>query len=81
MVPLPGDIFEEEIASIMLDVAGISSVLGKPLGVRLLPILTKNEGEFTNFNHDFVYNTRILKATNNSCIKNMFELTDPFHYY
>jgi len=81
MVPLPGDIFEEEIASIMLDVAGISSVLGKPLGVRLLPILTKNEGEFTDFNHDFVYNTRILNATNKSCIKNMFELNDPFHYY
>ena len=81
MVPLPGNIFEEEIASIMLDVAGISSVLEKPLGVRLLPILTKKEGEFTDFNHDFVYNTRILGATNKSCIRNMFELKDPFQYY
>ncbi len=80
MIPLPGDIFEEEIASIMLDMAGLSTILDKPLGVRLLPILSKKEGEFTNINHDFIYNTRILSAKNISCYKNIFESKNPFFY-
>ena len=73
MVPLPGDIFEEEITSIILDIAGLSTVLRKPLGVRLLPIPMKNENEFTHFNMDFLYNTRIKKVKNLSLLND--ELT------
>ena len=51
----------EEIESIILDIASISSRLNKQLGVRLLPIPNKVENEFlTEFDMDFISNTRIL---------------------
>lgn len=62
MVPLPGDVFPEEIASLALDVATLSSVLKKPLGVRVLPIPLKAENEMTDFNHDFLVNTRVMSS-------------------
>lgn len=62
MVPIPGDIFEEELNSLILDVAALSSVLHKPLGVRILPIPMKSANEFTHFNHDFLTNTRIMSV-------------------
>jgi uncharacterized protein (UPF0210 family) len=64
MVPVPGDSFEEEIAAMILDVATASTVLNKPLGVRILPIPTKHENEFTAFNMEFLFNTRIKKMRN-----------------
>lgn len=64
MIPLPGDVFEEEIAAMILDTATISAALGKPLGVRLLPIPTKQVGELTEFNMDFLFNTRVCKTRN-----------------
>ncbi|MCK4752343.1 MAG: DUF711 family protein [Planctomycetes bacterium] len=80
MVPVPGDIFEEEIASIMLDIAAISTVLKKPLGVRLLPIPTKHAYEFTEFSYDFLYNTRIQKARNHTCFSEFMDVAEPFAY-
>ena len=64
MIPLPGDIFEEELNSIILDVAALSTTLDKPLGERALPIPTKQENEFTTFNMDFLFNTRVKKPKN-----------------
>ena len=60
MVPLNGDVLHEQIMGLILDVASLSTVLKKPLGVRVLPIPGKCVNEFTNFNHDFLVNTRIL---------------------
>lgn len=62
MVPVPGDIFEEELSALVLDVAALSTVLNKPLGIRTLPIPLKAANELTNFNHDFLTNTRILRV-------------------
>jgi uncharacterized protein (UPF0210 family) len=64
MVPLPGDVFEEEISSMISDIAALSIVLGKPLMVRLLPIPMKHANEFTCFNMDFLFNTRIMSIKN-----------------
>jgi len=61
MVPIPGDVFDEEIASIILDIAALSTTLDKPLGVRILPIPMKKEYELTAFDMDFICNTRIQK--------------------
>lgn len=61
MVPVPGDVFAEEINSLILDVAALSTVLQKPLGVRILPIPMKAANELTDFNHDFLTNTRIMR--------------------
>jgi hypothetical protein len=64
MVPIPGDTYVEEIASLILDVAAMSCALGKPLGARILPIPGKAAGEFTDFGHDFFFNCRILPVKN-----------------
>lgn len=61
MVPVPGDILHDELNNLILDVAALSTILDKPLGVRVLPIPTKVANEWTNFNHDFLTNTRILR--------------------
>jgi uncharacterized protein (UPF0210 family) len=80
MVPIPGDTSEEEIASIMLDISAVATRLGKPLGVRLLPIPGKTGGEFTNFNHDFLHNTKIQNVKNLACLRKIFEADKPFAY-
>ena len=76
MVPIPGHTYVEEIASIILDISSLSTVLSKPLGVRVLPIPDKWGGEITEFDHDFIQNTRIKNIKNvvlwNDSFKNKF---------
>ncbi|MFO1378093.1 MAG: DUF711 family protein [Steroidobacteraceae bacterium] len=60
MVPLAGLVFQEEVAALMLDVAALSSTLRKPLGVRVLPIPGRGVNEFTQFNLDFLCDSRIM---------------------
>ena len=64
MIPLPGDVFDEELASIILDIASLAISLSKPLGVRLLPIRGKRVNEITEFNYDFLVDTRIFEIRN-----------------
>ena len=80
MVPLPGDISQEEIASIMLDIAAVAVRLNKPLGVRLLPIPGKAVGEITEFEHDFLQNTGIQRVRYRGCVGNIFVAEHPFIY-
>jgi uncharacterized protein len=61
MIPLPGSTFPEEIAATLLDVAALSSRLGKPLGLRLLPIPGKVVNEIASFNLDFLCDSRIME--------------------
>lgn len=72
MVPIPGDTYVEEIASLILDVAAMSCALGKPLGARILPIPGKAAGEFTDFGHDFFFNCRILPVKNRAVKNSVF---------
>ena len=65
MVPVPGLTFQEEIAAVMLDIAALSSTLSKPLGVRLVPIPNKCVNEFTQFNLDFLCDSRVMALTSN----------------
>jgi uncharacterized protein (UPF0210 family) len=73
MVPIPGDTYVEEIASLILDVAAMSCALGKPLGARILPIPGKAANEFTDFGHDFFFNCRILAVRNRGVSPGLFE--------
>ena len=67
MVPLPGITTEEDVAAIVLDIAALAVRLNKPLGVRVLPIPNKNYNEFTEFNSDFLCDSRIMEMrTTNS---------------
>lgn len=72
MVPVPGNILEEELASIILDVASLSIRLDKPLGVRILPIPNGFTNEYTQFDMDFLTNTRILDVKNLGCASRVF---------
>ena len=79
MVPLPGDILLEEIESIILDTASLSIKHKKPLGVRLLPIPNKSTNEYTEFDMDFLTNTRILDIKNLYLSNKLF--TNNFTYH
>jgi len=80
MVPVPGDIPEEEVASIMLDIAAIAIRLNKPLGVRLLPIPGKVAGELTDFDHDFLHNTKIQEVKYRAFPGNFLDAEQLFGY-
>ena len=64
MVPVPGNIFLEEISSLIIDTAALSIALQKPLGTRILPIPGKNANELTDFNYDFLVDTRVMEIKN-----------------
>lgn len=78
MLPLPGDVKAEEIASMILDVATTSIKLNKPLGVRVLPIQEKCMGEKTELELDFLTNTNIPKIKHLFIDKSLFSLTKFF---
>tara|TARA_B110000879_G_scaffold202035_1_gene277878 strand:- start:4733 stop:5992 length:1260 start_codon:yes stop_codon:yes gene_type:complete len=79
MIPIPGDTLSDEIASLILDISSLSINLKKPLGVRLLPIPEKTSGMMTEFNYDFLVNTRIM-AVKNDCFES-FKFTDDDQIY
>ena len=74
MVPVPGNILIEELSSIILDTAAVAVKLDKPLGVRVLPIPNKENNEFTEFDMDFLTNTRIVNLKNLYGDDSIFEM-------
>jgi len=67
-VPLPGDISEGTLSSIMMDVAGLSCRLEKPLTTRLFPVLGKKAGEMTEFDFPYFSNCRVMRVRESSGI-------------
>jgi uncharacterized protein (UPF0210 family) len=59
-VPLPGDVSEEELAGILLDVAALALRLDKPLTARLMPIPGAGAGAITEFDFAYFANGRVL---------------------
>jgi uncharacterized protein (UPF0210 family) len=59
-VPLPGDVSEEELAGILLDVAALALRLDKPLTARLMPIPGARAGDMTEFDFAYFANGRVL---------------------
>ncbi|MFH1315800.1 MAG: DUF711 family protein [Candidatus Uhrbacteria bacterium] len=60
-VPVPGDISERTIESIILDVASLATKLDKPLSARVFPVVGKKSGEMTNFKSPYMVDCKILK--------------------
>ena len=58
-VPYPGDISEEQLARILGDVASLAFKWHKPLSARLQPVPGKKPGEQTDFDDQFLFNTRL----------------------
>ena len=59
-IPLPGDTSVEQLAAVLLDLASLSSRLGKPLTARLMPIPGKHAGDPTNFDFAYFANSRVM---------------------
>ena len=59
-VPLPGDVKEEDLAALMLDVAGLADRWQKPLSCRVFPLPGKKFGEKTTFDFPHMINAALL---------------------
>lgn len=59
-IPVPGDVTEEQLASVMLDVCTLSAALSKPLTARLMPVPGKSAGDFTDFKSPFFCNAPVM---------------------
>ena len=59
-VPIPGDCSEKELASLLLDVAGMAHRWKKSLSCRVFPVAGKLAGEWTTFDSPYMVNARIL---------------------
>jgi len=80
MIPLPGDISEREVASIMLDMSALALILDKPLVARLVPIPRRRKGQRTKFNYHFFHNTKVMAARNRSLRRKMLRATSSFEF-
>lgn len=61
-IPLPGDVSEDELAGILLDVAALALRLNKPLTARLMPIPGAQAGDTTAFDFAYFANGRVLEV-------------------
>ncbi len=59
-IPLPGDVSEAQLTTLLLDVATLGWKLGKPLSARLFPIPGKHAGEWTEFDFAYFVNTKVM---------------------
>jgi hypothetical protein len=59
-LPLPGDVSQEQLSALLLDVTALAVRLGKPLTARLMPVPGKAAGDPTGFDFAFFANSRVL---------------------
>jgi len=59
-IPLPGDITEQELFYILLDMCTISLRLNKPLTARLMPIPGKNAGDDVKFDFEYFASSKVM---------------------
>jgi len=60
-IPLPGDVSENKLYALLLDIASLSIKLNKPLSARLMPIPNKKAGEMTDYTFEYFANSKIMK--------------------
>ena len=59
-IPVPGDVSISQLASILTDVAALSTQLAKPLSVRLFPVPGGKAGDITQFQSPYLTNTTVM---------------------
>ncbi len=59
VIPLPGEITQQQVERILSDVATLAVKLHKPLSARLLPVAGKKAGERTDFDDPFLVNVTL----------------------
>jgi uncharacterized protein (UPF0210 family) len=65
-VPLPGDVSQEALFAILLDVGALALRHDKPLTARLMPIPGKQAGDPVQFDFEYFADSRILKVDSDS---------------
>lgn len=61
-VPIPGDTTKEELASLILDVAGLADRWGKSLSCRVFPYPNRSSGEETLFDSPYMCNCKVFSV-------------------
>jgi len=59
-IPLDGTTTQEQLESILMDVAALSVRLAKPLTARLMPIPGKTAGDLTGFDFEYFASSRVM---------------------
>ena len=59
--PLPGDVSEDKLYALLLDIASLAIKINKPLSARLMPIPHKKAGEMTGYTFEYFVNSKIMK--------------------
>lgn len=62
-VPIPGDCSTKDLASVLLDVAGLAHKWDKSLSCRVFPIPGKKVGDRTDFDSQYLVNANILSLS------------------
>jgi uncharacterized protein (UPF0210 family) len=60
VIPLPGNVTEQELFYILLDICTLSVRLNKPLTCRLMPIPGRNEGDSVEFDFEYFAPSKII---------------------
>jgi len=60
-VPIPGNVSEDNLSSLILDVAALACRWNKPLSCRVFPVPGKKDGEMTTFDSPYMVNSRIFE--------------------
>ena len=60
VIPLPGDVTEQELFYILLDICTLSVRLNKPLTCRLMPIPGKNPGDTVEFDFEYFASSKVI---------------------
>lgn len=61
-IPLPGDIADDVLAGILLDVAALATRLRKPLTARLMPLPGKAAGDDVHFDFPYFAGSRVMSV-------------------
>ncbi len=60
-IPLPGNVSEDKLYALLLDIASLAIKLNKPLSARLMPVPHKKAGEMTDYTFEYFVNSKIMK--------------------
>jgi uncharacterized protein (UPF0210 family) len=63
-VPLPGNVTRDSVAAVLLDTAGLSVRLRKPLTARLMPLPGKEAGDDVSFSFPYFAPSRVMAVGN-----------------
>jgi len=59
-IPLPGNVPEKKLYSLLIYIASLSNKLDKPLSARLMPIPNKKKGDMTDFTFNYFANSKLM---------------------